>query len=287
MSQRPAILGERRAIALMVLVALALGQAAAMVAAAFATRDVFMALRNDGATDSGLALVIIAISGVALCVLRSVEGRIAEAAGQSYVAAVRRVFFRHVSLMPASAVARRRSGALSLRFVGDLTAFKGWIARGLARLISALVLIPAALMILYILDPILFWVALGPLVAVILGIWVLGGHPLGEAHADLRSKRARLAAAMAERLPQGVALRRSGRLKTELKALTKKSAAIAQASVNREWLAATIRALPDAGAGFAAALCLWACLQQNLGVPDAHCRADCAVDGRMAFTSPR
>ncbi len=268
MSRRPAILGERRALALALLVTLAFGQAAAMVTAAFATHDVFVALRAGGGPVPRRALVALAISGIAICLLRALEGRIGEAAGQSYAAAIRGTLFRHITRMPTSAVSKRRSGALALRFVGDLTAFKGWIARGLARLISAAVTIPAALGILYLLDPMLFGAAVGPLAAVLGGIWLIS-RPLGHAHATLRSKRAKLAAAMAERLPQAIALRRSGRMKAETKALTEMSAAVARAGVHREWLAATVRALPDAGSGIAGALCLWVCLHQGLGVPEA------------------
>ncbi|WP_179378773.1 ABC transporter transmembrane domain-containing protein [Jannaschia marina] len=268
MSRRPPLLGARRWVALAILVALALGQAMTMIVTAFATRDIFMYLRDGGAAPPNGALFAIATAGLALCLLRALEGRVGEGAGQSYAAAIRRTLFRHVTRMPSRAIAERRSGALALRYVGDLAAFKGWIARGLARLISAAITIPAALLILYILEPALLWAALGPLSAVLLCIWLLG-RPLGAAHATLRSRRAGLAAAMAERLPQGIALRRAGRMRTELKALTARSRAVAEAGVHREWLAATVRALPDAGAGLAGALCLWACLRLGLGVPEA------------------
>lgn len=268
MSRRPAILSERRWMALAVLVALALGQAVTMIVTAFATRDVFMYLRDGGASLPVDALVAIALAGTALCVLRAIEGRVGERAGQSYAAAIRRTLFSHMTRMPTSAIARRRSGALALRYVGDLAAFKGWIARGLARLISASITIPAAFLILYLLEPHLFLTAFGPIAIVMAGIFLLSS-PLGKAHADLRSKRARLAAGMAERLPQGIALRRSGRVATELKILKRQSHDIADAAVRREWLAATVRALPDAGSGVAGALCLWTCIQLGLGVPDA------------------
>jgi ABC-type multidrug transport system fused ATPase/permease subunit len=268
MSRRPTILGGARWRALVCLVALGLGQALAMVAAAFATRDVFMYLRDGGVAPPSLALAGLALSGVALCIFRALEGRVGEAAGQSYAADIRRSLFRHVTRMPVRAITRRRSGALALRYVGDLAAFKGWIARGLARLISASMTIPAALLVLYLLEPRLLLAALPPVAGVLIGIWLLG-RPLGAAHADLRRKRARLAASMAERLPQGIQLRRSGRMGTELRALDAQSSAIAAAGVRREWLAASVRALPDAGAGLAGALCLWTCIRLGLGVPDA------------------
>ncbi|MEM9249211.1 MAG: ABC transporter transmembrane domain-containing protein [Pseudomonadota bacterium] len=268
MSRRPPLLAERRWKALMLLVALALGQAAAMVAAAFATRAVFISLRDGSGVAPGAALVMIALAGVLLCLLRALEGRVGEAAGQSYAAAIRRRLFVHVSNMPVRAIARRRPGALALRYVGDLAAFKGWIARGVSRLICATITIPAALLILCLLDPWLMLAALGPIAAVMIAIFLLS-RPLGAAHADLRRKRARLAADMSERLPQGIQLRRSGRMRIELRALARRSHAVADAGVRREGLSALVRALPDAGAGLAGAMCLLVCARLNLGLPDA------------------
>ncbi|MEE4188725.1 MAG: ABC transporter ATP-binding protein [Roseobacter sp.] len=268
MSARPEILSDGRQHALALLVALSFAQAGAMVAAAFAARDVFRFLRDGGPVLPVGALVVIAVSGLVLFACRTLEGRIGERAGQSYAAAIRKTLFLHVSRMPLRDVARRRSGALALRYVGDLTAFKGWIARGLARLISASVTIPAALLVLYLLDPWLLAAASGPLAAVVLGI-LLMGTALGAAHARLRSTRARLAAAMAERLPQGIQLRRAGRVRTELRALKARSGDVADAGVHRETLAATVRALPDAGAGLAGALCLLVCMRLGLGIPEA------------------
>ncbi|MEM9785466.1 MAG: ABC transporter ATP-binding protein [Pseudomonadota bacterium] len=268
MKRRPAILGQRRWAGLMILVGLAFGQAVTMIVTAFATRDVFMYLRDGAAGLPYHALIGIGLAGVALFALRAIEGRVAERTGQSYAADIRQALFKQITRMPASAIAQRRSGALALRYVGDLAAFKGWVSRGLARLISASITIPAALLVLYILEPRLFLAAIGPILAVMVGIFCLG-RPLGTAHSTLRTRRARLAAAMAERLPQGIALRRSGRIKTELRLLSEKSDGIIAAAVQRASLAATVRALPDAGSGVASALCLFVCMHLQLGVADA------------------
>lgn len=268
MSRRPKITGDRRWAGLAALVCIALGQAVTMVVTAFATRDVIAALRDGAGTMPLQALAAIAVSGLAIFGLRSAEGAVGERTGQSYAAAIRRTLFLHMTRMPLSEMAHRRAGATALRFVGDLTAFKGWVARGLARLISASATIPAAFAILYLLEPRLALAAAGPIGLVMAAIFWLG-RPLGEAHATLRSQRARLAAAMAERLPQGIALRRSGRIKTELRVLDDKSRRIVRAAVWRAWLAETVRAMPDAAAGVAGALCLWVCLDLGLGVADA------------------
>ncbi|APX10715.1 ABC transporter transmembrane domain-containing protein [Tateyamaria omphalii] len=268
MSRRPAITADRRWMGLCALVCLAIGQAVTMVVTAFATRDVIGALRDGSGVVPMQALVAMVLAGFAIFALRSAEGAIGERTGQSYAAAIRRTLFLHMTKVPASAMARRRAGATALRYVGDLTAFKGWVARGLVRFISAGATIPAAFLILYWLEPRLALVAAVPIGIVMVAIFWLG-RPLADAHATLRSKRARMAADMAERLPQGIALRRSGRVKTELRALDAKSGKIARAAVWRAWLAETVRAMPDAAAGIAGALCLWVCLDLGLGVADA------------------
>ena len=158
MSRRPAILRQRRWIGLLILVGLAFGQAVTIIVTAFATRDVFMFLREGGSAVPVTALVAIALAGSALFALRALEGSVAERTGQSYAADIREALFKHITRMPASAIARRRSGALALRYVGDLTAFKGWVSRGLARLISASITIPSAFVVLYLLEP---WLVCG------------------------------------------------------------------------------------------------------------------------------
>ncbi|MBY5934097.1 ATP-binding cassette domain-containing protein [Tateyamaria omphalii] len=268
MSRRPAIAAHRRWIGLSVLVCLAIGQAATMVVTAFATRDVIGALREGNGIVPVQALIAMVAAGFAIFGLRSAEGAIGERTAQSYAADIRRTLFLHMTKMPTSAMARRRAGATALRYVGDLTAFKGWVARGLVRYISGAVTIPAAFLILYWLEPRLALAAAVPIGVVVITIFLLG-QPLADAHATLRSKRARLAADMAERLPQGIALRRSGRVKTELRALDAKSEKIVRAAVWRAWLAETVRAMPDAAAGIAGALCLWVCLDLRLSVADA------------------
>lgn len=268
MTRAPKITADKRWIGLLALVGLALGQATTMVVTAFATRDVITVLRAETGPVPVGALVAIAVAGIVIFTLRALEGALGERTGQSYAAAIRRRLFLHMTRMPLSEMADRRAGAIALRFVGDLTAFKGWVARGVARLISACATIPAAFLTLYLLDPALAAVAAGP-IGLVLGVILICGRPLGQAHATLRRKRARLAAAMAERLPQGIALRRAGRVKTELRALDGQSRDIVRAAVHRARLSESIRALPDAAAGVAGALCLWVCLTKGLSVADA------------------
>jgi len=83
MSRRPNILDGGRQLALFLLVALSFGQAGALMATAFATRDVFVVLRaGDEAAPLG-AFIMLVIAGLLLAACRAFEDRVGEQAGQS------------------------------------------------------------------------------------------------------------------------------------------------------------------------------------------------------------
>ncbi|MCB1977291.1 MAG: ABC transporter ATP-binding protein, partial [Nitrosomonas sp.] len=75
--------------------------------------------------------------------------RFGEILGQSYARDVRIALFDHASRMWPRDLAARRAGYLSLRFVGDLTALKDWPGRGLPLLVEGVVMLPAAVVILF------------------------------------------------------------------------------------------------------------------------------------------
>lgn len=218
MSRLPRITGDGRTRGLAGIVALAVGQAVAAGVAAFATRDVFAALGDSATALPVLALVFIAAAGLAIAVLRYAERVVAERVGQDYVAALRLLLFRHLTRVSARDLAQRRNGALSLRFVGDLSAVRSWVSLGLARLISALIVLPAATGVLFLLNP-AFGIAAAVPIALGLLMMALFGRQLGPAHKRLRSRRARLAADMSERIPHAPELRLLGRVRTETRHL--------------------------------------------------------------------
>ncbi len=252
MSLLPRILGEGRSRSIACLALFALGQAAAAGAAAFATRDVFAALRNGAEVLPILPLAGLVLSGLAIAGLRVAERIIAERVGQGYAASLRLKLFKHLTEMSARDVANRRSGALAMRFVGDLTAVRGWVSLGLARGVSASIVLPVACGLLFLLNP-----ALGIAAAVPLGIgllvMLLAGPRLGPAHKRLRSRRARLAADMTERIPAAPELRLLGRIGTEEQNLLRRTQEMVVAALERARHAALLRAVPDAVSGLAAA----------------------------------
>ena len=244
---------------------LALLRAIAAGAVAVATRDVFVAL-SSGAADASMAwapLITIALAGLAIALLRWWEQVSADHLGQDYAAELRRVLFAHVAHLPAGRLARRRQGGLSLRFVGDLTAVRAWVAQGVARGVAAAVVMPVLIWVLFHLDP---GLALGVVVPLGTGLILMFalGPLLLEAHQRLRHRRARLAVDMTERLPVAPYLRHLGRLGHEQARLSRRSDELIEASVRRQRRSALIKAIPDAFAGLAVATALFLALTTEL-----------------------
>ena len=112
MTSVPPVFGGRRALGVALITASAVAQALAAGAAAFATREVFAALHAGGADLPLPALGTLFLAGAAIAGLRVFGRVIAERTGQDFAMALRRVLFKHLTRMPAGAVAQRRTGAL-------------------------------------------------------------------------------------------------------------------------------------------------------------------------------
>lgn len=236
--------------------ALTLLQGGAAGAAAFATRGLFEALRAPGPLPATLLAVLVA-SGVVIAAARVAARVSGERLGQGYARDIRMALFEHAAGMPASEVAARRSGYMSLRFVGDMTAFRNWLGLGLPRLIAGAVLIPLMLIVLVLLEP-AFAVWIVPLVGLALAAISAGGLRLRPLHRRLRARRARIAAEMSERMPLAPQLDRLGRSRTERRQLDKRIERMVTAAVARLRLSEALKAVPDALAGLAAVAILMA-----------------------------
>lgn len=268
--------GRLRGIAFVTLCAI--GQALAAGVAAFATRNVFAALRDATAALPAAALAQIAAAGVAIGLLRVAERVAAERVGQRYAGALRLRLFSHLARMSGREVGQRRAGSLALRFVGDLTAVRNWISLGIARLISAGVVLPAATGVLFLLEPRLGVAACVPLVLG-LAAMALAGPRLGPAHRRLRARRARLAADMLERVPHAPELRLLGRIEIEMAQIRRRTEALIASARVRARAGAALRALADAVAGIAAAALLLAAFVGQ--VPAAEAAGAMAALGLM------
>jgi ABC-type multidrug transport system fused ATPase/permease subunit len=246
------VLDHKRGRGLAAVAALTLVQAGAAGAAAFATRALFEAM-HGGAQLPVIPLVVLVAAGLTVAVTRIGARVLGERVGQDYARQIRAALFDHAARMPARAVAERRAGYMSLRFVGDMTAFRNWLGIGLPRLVTGAILIPAMLGVLWLLGPI-FVLAVLPVIALTLLAIVLGGLRLVPLQRRLRVRRARIAAEMAERMPLAPRLDRLGRRGTELAQLRKRTDAMIRAALRHQRAAETLKALPDLAAGVAAAL---------------------------------
>lgn len=238
------------AVALMMLV-----QGTAAGAAAFATRHLFETMHAGGPLPA-MALAVLVLAGIIIGATRIGARYLGERTGQDYASRLRLALFDHAARQPVSAVQRRRAGYLALRFVGDLSAFRNWLARGLPQLVAAAVLIPVMLAVLWVLAP-SFVLAVSPVyVLAVVGIG-LGGLRLIPLQRDLRLRRGRIAADMTERMPLAPALDRMGRRPGELARLRKRSKAMIRAALRHRLLADVLQSLPDVAAGLAAALIIY------------------------------
>jgi ABC-type multidrug transport system fused ATPase/permease subunit len=278
MSRLPPIAGDGRIRGIALVALLALGQAAATGIAAFATRDVFLAFRDGADTLPLRALLLIALAGLAIAGLRVAERVVAERVGQAYAAALRLKLFTHLTRMPARAVSDRRNGALAMRLVGDLAAVRGWVSLGIARLISAAIVLPVAGGVLFLLNPDLGLAATVPIVAGLV-LMALAGPQLGPAHRRLRARRARLAADMSERIPHAPELRLMGRMEMERRHLLRRTGQLVDSALTRARGAALLHAVPDAVSGIAAASVFLVALRS--GAPGAEAAGALAALGLM------
>lgn len=240
--------GRWRGLVVVSLVTLVQGGAAGV--AAFATRGLFEAMHAGSHLPPGLLAALIA-SGLVIAGARVLSRLLGERLGQGYALAIRLALLDHASGMAASAVAKRRNGYMSLRFVGDMTALRNWLGKGLPRLIAAMVLIPAACTVLWLLEP-RFALAIAPLFMLTLAVMGIAGPRLEPLHRRLRARRARIAAEMAERMPLAPELDRMGRRPAELRQLRKHTERMIRAALHRLFWAESLKALPDAVAGVAA-----------------------------------
>ena len=254
MTSMPRLLDQGRWRQLTLITLALIGQAAFGAVAALATRDLFAALASAPSLAANpVPLALLGASGAGIAACRYAARLLGERLGQDYAHAVRRALFSHTARMPRQRVATRRAGAMSLRFVGDLTALRSWASLGLPRLISAAVVLPTMLAVLFVIEPAFGWLATPIFVLALIAI-ALMGLPLPTLNRELRRARGRMAADLSERMPNAPFLHASGRTGRELALIDRRTATLRSSSMARVKLAETLRAVPEvlsslAGAG--------------------------------------
>ena len=240
------MLAAGRTQAVLLVTALSAAQAAALALGAFATRDLFAALHSH-LTLPADALMVLTGAGLIVATAKLAERTSAEWLGQSYANALRSRLYDQFAAMNLSSIRQRRLGGLGLRFVGDLSAARNWIGLGITRLIAAIIVIPAAALTFWLINPsIAPWVVMPITVTALLT--VLMAIRLQQLHTRLRSKRANLAIDMLERAPLAPELDLMGRTNLEQRRLATHGKALMHRAVARRFVTSAQRIMPETGA---------------------------------------
>lgn len=219
---------------------------------ALASQAVFDGLVSGTAAPAGPAPLILigallaAVAITALC--RAAERVQAERLGQHYVAEVRALLFEHLTRVPARSIRHRSSGALLMRFVGDLSALRSWVSLGLARLTVAAVAVSLVITGLTIMAPML-----GIAVAIVLIIGAaataITSRALVRTSRRARRRRARLTGEVTERLTNVGAVQASGQERRERRRVDRRSHKLIEAMVGRARAAGAARGVAEATGG--------------------------------------
>ncbi|AJE66296.1 ABC transporter permease [[Brevibacterium] flavum] len=173
-----------------------------------------------------------------LGVAQWIQKVVAEDLGQHYVHEVRRELVG-AALVPGNTASL---GVTVTRASNDLTAVRNWVALGIVPMVTGLPLIAIVLVALFIQDlrtgiavavPLLMCVAVLPVVA----RWTL------KRARELRKKRGRMAARIADSVMAGELLHATGAIDRELNAVTRDSDRVVIAAVRRSWATGFSRAL--------------------------------------------
>ncbi len=245
----PPLATRDRVIDAVLVILCGIGQATSAAFAAFATRDAFAAL-HAGHGIGARTLMELGAAGLFAALCLFVAHRRAEAIGQSYANSLRQSLYRHIARLPKSRHEQRRVGALSLRFVGDLSAARLWFGSGLPNALTALVVLPGALVILFALDSSLAPAGVLPVVVSLIVMITLAWH-LEQRHRVLRSRRAILAINMIERIAMSPELDLMGRTGKELRSLAERGESLRDDAVARRSRTASLQATLHAGMALA------------------------------------
>ncbi|WP_231107875.1 ABC transporter ATP-binding protein [Corynebacterium glutamicum] len=173
-----------------------------------------------------------------LGVAQWIQKVVAKDLGQHYVHEVRRELVG-AALVPGNTASL---GVTVTRASNDLTAVRNWVALGIVPMVTGLPLIAIVLVALFIQDlrtgiavavPLLMCVAVLPVVA----RWTL------KRARELRKKRGRMAARIADSVMAGELLHATGAIDRELNAVTRDSDRVVIAAVRRSWATGFSRAL--------------------------------------------
>ena len=255
----PPLATKDRALSAVLIVGCGILQAVALAFAAFATRDAFAALHGSDPLPVQTVCEL-AVAGLVAGLCLFFSRRQAEDLGQSYAIDLRQTLYAKITRLPKSRHEARRVGALSLRFVGDLSAARLWFGRGLPDVMTATVVLPGAIAILWLLDPALAFMGLAPLGLALVVMIALAWH-LEKLHRSLRGRRANIAIKMIERIAIAPELDLMGRTKKELRALDQQGASLKADAIGRRARTTALQVILQVGVALSGLTILWVASQ--------------------------
>jgi len=241
------------------LVAIGIGQALAAIGIALLVERGFNLLVSTsapvpaGTVSALVAGLVLAVAGTA--VLRGVERVACERVGQHYVREVREVLFAHLTRVPARALGHKHRGSMLVRFIGDLSAQRLWVSRGLARLLVAGVAIGLAVTALAVMNPWLGLAVGGVLTGGALATWAASPRLLRTARTS-RRHRSKLTGEVTERLTQLGVVQAAGQERRESKRVGRHSSRVSEAMIDQARASGWMRAIAEGTAAAAAVAAL-------------------------------
>lgn len=254
-SPLPPLLTRRRRPWFGALVGIGVVMAAAAAVTAWVVEGVLERLATTGKVDpslvGGAGAALVAAAAFAAWARRA-ERVWAERVGQSYVHDVRRALGRRLLEASPRAIERRSSGAVMLRFVGDLSAIRRWVSSGLAGLIVGGTAATGALVALMFIN---LTIGIGVLTVVLVGAATAfsQGSALRDAARESRRRRARLAGNIGEKIAALAVVQTFGASDREERLLARQSGKLRDAMVGRAGVAGRVDAVAEATGGVALA----------------------------------
>ncbi|WP_158726400.1 ABC transporter transmembrane domain-containing protein [Tomitella fengzijianii] len=254
MNRLPRLLAGRRRATMAMLVGTGLLMAATTVASALLLQRLLEIGTGAGRPQSryGGAALLAGLLGtvVALGALRAADRVLAEMLGQDYIHSLR------VGLVRAALTMDRgpSPGVTIARATNDLSSVRNWISMGIAPLAVGAPLVAGTATALWLVQPVLAIAVAVPLLVSGAAMALLAGPAYRRAR-ELRRRRGRLAAALADTILAAPGIRMAGGVHREVAAIDRAGRSVVGAAVRRSATAGLIRgAAAAAAAGGAAAV---------------------------------
>ncbi len=261
----PPIFDRNGSLILLRLVLNGILQAAMVIGTMFLVRDAFDRLLTPGSGSSlfgmgGMAAIALFTAGLLFCtvlgaLLRMIELVDAERLGQHYIHRVRMTLFSQMSKFPPRTVSKRSSGGILLRFVGDLSALRTWVSRGLARIAVASIVVTLATGVLAYIDASL---AVASLAILLLGMGgnLLLGPRMQRAINASRRQRGLLARNVNEKIRTLSVIQVFNQTRRERSRFRRHSVLLKNAMISRARITSLMRVVTDGSTALSMALLL-------------------------------